>query len=133
MLEDDEAEDRPTFPDDPSVQHSHLARLLLRLKNVVVASNDPKEVVTMLEVLIVDVRLHFAAEEHTMERAEYPAIEEHRERHAKFVHHLETLQAECGTRGSGMAPAVAEQLENWFHDHEQTADAELLSFMATAR
>ena len=131
QLEDDEAEDRPTFPDDPSVQHSHLARLLLRLKHVASASNEPKEVSAMLDMLIVDVRQHFAAEEHTMERAEYPAIEEHRERHSKFVHHLERLQAECAERGGGLAPAVAEQLENWFNDHEQTADAELLSFLGT--
>ena len=32
--DDDESEDRPTFPDDPSVQHGHLAGLLSRLERL---------------------------------------------------------------------------------------------------
>ena len=129
---EDEGGDRPTFPDDPSVQHSHLARLLVRLKAVSVA-NDPGEVCRMLDLLASDVRQHFASEEYMMERMDYSLIDEHRERHAKFIHHLERLQAECGDVGGSLAPAVAEQLENWFHDHEHTADADLLSFLTTPR
>jgi len=133
MLDDDEAEDRPTFPDDPSVQHGHLARLLARLKETVAAGAEAGEVCQALAVLVADVRQHFDSEEYSMDRAEYPLRDEHRERHAKFLHHLESVRAECGKEERGLAPAVAEQLENWFFDHEQTADAELLSYLRSSR
>lgn len=133
MLEDDEAEDRPTFPDDPSVQHGHLATSLSQLRRVVQAGSEPGVVCELMDRLLGDLRLHFAAEEHAMERGEYPQLEEHRERHHKFLRHVEAVRADCADRSKGLSPVVAEQLENWFHDHEQTADAELRAHFGVPR
>ncbi|MBK7585573.1 MAG: hemerythrin family protein [Myxococcales bacterium] len=133
MLGDDEAGDRPTFPDDPSIQHGHLAGLLARLKAIVSAEHEPRQVFELLHVLLTDVRQHFAAEEHTMDRLEYPLLEEHRERHSKFLRHLETVETETRALKAGLSAAVATQLENWFHDHEQTADADLLAYLRSNR
>ncbi len=133
MLDDDEVQERPTFPDDPTVQHGHLARSLTTLQNAVKASGDGRAVRQLLDHLIEDLRQHFAAEEHAMERAEDPQLDDHRERHHKFLLHLERVRADAGEHASGFSPAVAEQVERWFHDHEQTADADLRAFLTRRR
>lgn len=122
-------EDRPTFPDDPSVQHRHLSRLLHRLKHAVRAQDGACD---LLALLIEDTQQHFASEEHMMERAEYPQFEEHCQRHAKLLGHLESLRSECKTRNIALTPAVADQLHNWFVDHELTSDADMLAFLGLA-
>jgi hemerythrin-like metal-binding protein len=131
MLCDDD-EDRPTFPDDPAVQHENLARLLLRLEQLACADAEGRGICELLSALLGNAALHFAAEEHAMERAEYPDLEEHRNRHAKLMRHIEQLRSECEARGGKLSPAIAEQLQKWFDDHEQTADAEMLSFLGIA-
>lgn len=133
MLEDDDGEDRPTFPDDPSVQHSQLATALAQLKRAARAGGDPRGVCSLLGALIEDLRQHFAAEEYAMERDDYPHTEDHREGHRKFLRHIERVRAECVDGNKGLAPVVAEQLENWFHDHEQTADADLRAHLVATR
>lgn len=122
-------EDRPTYPDDPTLQHKNLGRLLHRLQHASRAG-DP-EACAVLETLIEETQQHFASEEHAMERAEYPQLDDHCQRHAKLLAHLELLGAECRTRNI-LSPAVVDQLHNWFVDHEQTADAELLAFLGFA-
>jgi hypothetical protein len=44
-----------------------------------------------------------------------------------------SVRAECVDGNKGLAPVVAEQLENWFHDHEQTADADLRAHLGATR
>lgn len=133
MLLDDESEDRPTFPDDPTVQHGHLAGLLMRLARLTSAPHEAPQVQALLDVIITDVSQHFAAEEHSMERTGYPQLDDHRARHGKLMRHLETLRAENAAGGRPLVPAVAEQLVNWFRDHEQTADSEMQAFVRAGR
>ncbi len=137
LLDDDDAdgesEDRPTFPDDPSVQHGHLAGLLSRLERLTSTQHGLPQVQSLLEVIISDVSQHFAAEEYAMGRAGYPQLDDHRLRHGKLLRHLETLREENVSGGGPLVPAVAQQLVNWFRDHEHTADAELQAFMRSGR
>ena len=130
---DDDGDDRPTYPEDPSTHHPRLAQLIRELKSVAASGASGEEQAKRLDTLLVELRYHFDAEEGAMERARYPLIEEHRDHHAKFITHVEAVCRECSERTTGLIPSVIEQLENWFFDHEQTADAELLSFLRSPR
>ena len=121
--------DRPTYPDDPAMQHRHLSRLLHRLQQAARTQDGGCE---LLDLLVEDAQQHFASEEHLMERAEYPQFEDHCQRHAKLLGHIEALRQECKSGNISLTPAVADQLHNWFVDHELTADADMQAFLRLA-
>ncbi len=130
---DDEADDRPTFPDDPSGQHGPLSAQIEMLGRLVARKGSGRELEKLLDALIESFRHHFAAEEQAMERGEYALLEDHRDSHTKFMGHLEALRRESRGRGSRPSAAVVEQLKNWFDDHTQTADADALKFLGYPR
>jgi hemerythrin len=130
VVDDD---DRPTFPDDVAAQHAHLARLLVELRERASHGATGGDLCKLLDSLATDVADHFAAEEKLMERGGYPHLDQHREQHAKFLSHIETLTRDCAQRTAGLHRSIIQQLEDWYHDHQHTADAEALRFLGVGR
>jgi len=127
---DDELDDeRPTFPDDLAAQHAHLERLLVELREHASQGASGVDLCKLLDSLATDVGDHFAAEEQLMERGGYPHLEQHRDQHEKFLSHIDSLVRDCSQRTAGLPRSIIQQLEDWYHDHQHTADAEALRFL----
>ncbi|MEZ4221501.1 MAG: hemerythrin family protein [Polyangiaceae bacterium] len=118
-------DDRPTFPDDPATQHSHLSRLILELGAAVYACEPVGALDFLARGLLDDAREHFRAEEEVMQETGYPALDEHRQQHTSLLARIEVIRNSfsSGASSSGMTELAAA-----FSLHEQTMDEEMLRY-----
>ena len=124
-----EHRERPTLPDGIKAQHTHLAALVREVREAHDRGVAWAELAVMLDELLDHVRGHFEHEEEEMEKAGYPELAEHRGYHQAFLRRIEVLRAECDRRETELMSVVAELLENWFRNHERTADRHVMQFL----
>ncbi len=84
----------------------------------------------MLDALIDTVREHFEDEERQMQDAKFPMLEEHRKNHETFLRRLHVLREECDRRETELMSVFMDLLDNWFKNHERTADGLVLEYLA---
>jgi hemerythrin len=58
---------------------------------------------------------------------------EHRKNHETFLRRLRILRAECDRRETELMSVFMDLLDNWFKNHERTADGLLLDYLAKQR
>jgi hemerythrin len=112
--------------------------LFQRIGQLLDASRDRRsrdEVVRLLEFLGAYVVDHFAAEERTMEEAEYPRLEGHRGEHRQFVKELEILRHELKSEGPSnlFVIRVGNRVTEWLREHIYRTDRTLGVFLKERR
>ena len=110
-------------------QHRHLATLVERLRRAHEGGKSWEDLARMLDVLMEDVKGHFASEEAAMERGSYPRLAEHQQAHRLFVRRIHALRLECDRRQTELMSVLTELLESWFKHHEATLDRHAMEFL----
>lgn len=106
--------------------------MVSRLREAEAAGAPWTDLASQIDHLLEHVRGHFATEEDEMERAKYPKLEEHRHLHQTFMRRLQVVRDECDRRETELMSLFTELLENWFKNHERTADQHVLEFLGFA-
>jgi hemerythrin len=65
---------------------------------------------------------HFAAEEALLERYGYPALDQHREEHKKFIARVNKFRDDLDQGGGTSSVAVLEFLKDWLARHIKQTD-----------
>ena len=103
-------------------QHRQLVVLVNRLDFAVKANDGVRELWNLAAELTLQTRLHFLDEEMIMEGAQYPALAEHRFRHAEFTEGLLRLQKQLKfNRSDHFRQIVRYELE-WITKHLEDSD-----------
>lgn len=122
-----------TAQDGIVAEHGELAALISEVRKSHAQGATWDELARMLDELVETVRTHFESEENQMERAAYPLLVEHRKNHETFLRRLRILRAECDRRETELMSVFMDLLDNWFKNHERTADELLLEYLARHR
>jgi len=106
----------------PMMDDAHKA-MIQEMANLMTASDS--EFGSSLFSLIAEIERDFCGEEAMMEDINFPALQSHREQHARVLsalHHVvpEVMQGNCAS-----ARKVIELLPQWFLFHQATMDAAL--------
>ncbi len=114
-------------------EHGELATLISRVRKSHAAGATWDELARMLDELVETVRSHFESEEQQMAKAAYPLLAEHANNHETFLRRLRILRAECDRRETELMAVFMDLLDNWFKNHERTADELLLEYLEKNR
>jgi hemerythrin-like metal-binding protein len=114
-------------------EHTELAALISSVRRSHAAGASWEDLARMLDELVATVRAHFTSEEQQMERAAYPMLVEHRKNHETFLRRLLILREECDRQQTELMAVFMDLLDNWFKNHERTADGLLLEYLSKQR
>lgn len=112
-------------------QHGEIAALIKELREAHAAGASWTDLAQRLDRLIGVVHEHFEGEQHAMNGASYPLLVEHSQNHDTFLRRLGVLRAECDRRETELMSVFMDLLDNWFKNHERTADQLVLDYLAT--
>ena len=90
------------------------------------------EAIKMLEYMADYTEFHFAAEEKLQESVEYPALDEHREKHDEFrkvVEELHEMLEEEEGPSQRFVEAVQKNVVDWLYTHIRTYDCSVATYM----
>jgi diguanylate cyclase (GGDEF)-like protein/hemerythrin-like metal-binding protein/PAS domain S-box-containing protein len=103
-------------------QHARLVALLNHISNAVKTGQEAKQIMALLDELVVFTRHHFATEEQLMDRYGYPDALAHRQEHRKLVEDLLGIQRQFD-RVSLML--TLQSLKEWLRKHIDGDDRRL--------
>ena len=113
-------------------QHKELIGKIDDLLTFCEESKEKVKAIKMLGYLAEYTEFHFAAEEKLQEELSYPAIEEHKKKHAEFKKTIEELhdmlEEEEGPTEEFVF-AVRKNVVNWLFEHIQKMDQELAVYV----
>jgi len=122
-----------TLPEGILAQHGELSSLIAGVRQAHAQGASWPDLARMLDGLIETVQAHFDSEEGEMARVAFPMLDEHRANHDTFVRRLQVLRAECDRRETELMALFMDMLDNWFKNHERTADQHVLDYLAGHR
>ncbi|UCD62798.1 MAG: hemerythrin family protein [Candidatus Zixiibacteriota bacterium] len=106
-------------------QHRDIFRLINRVHQALASETTTEKTGDILTQLMTDVRGHFADEEKVMERAAYPLLPKHRQKHQELMATLKPLMARCGENGNIVATRLLAFLKDWWQKHILEDDARI--------
>jgi hemerythrin-like metal-binding protein len=121
----------PALPAGLVAQHSALAALIADVRAAHARGASWEDLAKKLDILVATVTEHFVSEEREMSQAHYPMLVEHAKNHETFLRRLKILRAECDKRETELMAVFMDLLENWFKNHERTADELVLEHLAS--
>ena len=90
------------------------------------------EAIKMLEYMADYTEFHFAAEEKLQEEVDYPALDEHKEKHDEFrkvVEELHEMLEEEEGPSEKFVEAVQKNVVDWLYKHIRTYDCSVATYM----
>jgi hemerythrin len=103
-------------------QHGVLMDTLHDIRQAVLQGAGRERVTRELSRLLEFTRQHFLSEERLLEHMGFPALEQHREAHAKMIEKFERL-LESAKHGNGaQMQAAAAAPHEWFAEHVEQLD-----------
>jgi hemerythrin-like metal-binding protein len=120
----------PALPAGIVAQHSALAALISDVRAAHARGATWEDLAKRLDALVATVKEHFDSEEQEMAQARYPLLVEHAKNHETFLRRLRILREECDRRESELMAVFMDLLENWFKNHERSADELVIEYLA---
>ena len=113
-------------------QHQALIQHMNDVGGAIEDCAGEREIARTLSFLLEYTDFHFSAEEEHMRSSNYPALDEHRQKHEEFKKTLARLEQEYLEEGA--TKLLAESLEtllwNWLVNHIQTVDRAFGGYLA---
>jgi hemerythrin-like metal-binding protein len=113
--------------------HRKLVDLVNAFFQAMQSGQDRGQVSQAMRALLAYTGEHFAREEAEMERIQYVAVLAHKAEHTKLLKQLVELKQMLDAGGRMNAPAVAEFLSAWLHNHILTTDMKLAAALKQSR
>jgi hemerythrin-like metal-binding protein len=105
-------------------QHKHLISMLNQLHDTFDEESKPKAVRSVLNGLLVYVKIHFWQEERLMQAHHFPGLEAHRREHEALVERTDELAARFKDGETTLGPEILYFLKKWIREHIQGSDME---------
>jgi hemerythrin-like metal-binding protein len=119
---------RPRWVREIDLQHERLAQTIHRLHQALRQDPGTPQVQETIQFLRRYVDEHFALEEHTMARLNYPKLETHRAEHRRLAARVQELGFRVDSGDASVALDLSLLLFRWFKDHIQQDDEEFVAF-----
>ena len=94
------------------------------------------EAIKMLEYMADYSNFHFAAEEKLQDEADYPALDEHKEKHNEFrrtVDELHEMLEEEEGPSDAFVEAVNRNVKEWLFGHIKTYDRDMAAYIVNSQ
>ena len=98
-------------------QHKHLVGMINGLVEVMKRGSQPDELEALLQDLLEYTRYHFETEEKMMARANFPGLEEHRQKHTAMRAEVGRLLADAGSKNATSSMKLMNFLKSWLVKH----------------
>ena len=109
--------------------HEKLVGLFNRFEDAV-QRNQGRSIIAETVCALADYAMsHFTREEHVMLRHRYPAYEEHKALHDRFLEELSTLAGAVEERPDDISGELLDFFKVWIVDHLMTADQDLSDYI----
>lgn len=103
-------------------QHGVLMDTLHDIRQAVVQGAGRERVIKELSRLLEFARQHFLSEERLLDQMGFPALDHHRESHARLLQQLESLLERVRHGNAAQIHAAAVAPREWFTDHIEQLD-----------
>jgi hemerythrin-like metal-binding protein len=98
--------------------HRALFNLIDRLNDAVLERNEHELIGEVLNSLLDYTKMHFAAEERLMHKADFPGLPQHKEAHDMLVAQVQELQRRHKQKDSALAVEISQfMLKDWLVKH----------------
>jgi hemerythrin len=98
--------------------HRTLFKLIDRLNDAVLEKNEYELVGEVLGSLLDYTKMHFAAEEHLMQKADFPGLEQHKKAHDRLVAQVQELQRRHKGGDSKVTTEISQfMMKDWLLSH----------------
>jgi hemerythrin len=110
-------------------EHRSLFALAQRLYEAMAAGQARERLGDILFELLRYTRVHFAHEEHLMERHAYPRLSGHRRQHHDLTDRVQDFHARFVSGETGLGLDLLQFLRTWLDEHIATSDAHLAAWL----
>ncbi len=110
-------------------QHRQLVKILNELHQAMRAGSQPRELMRVMEELILYTKYHFATEERLMAEASYPALPSHKQKHLALTAKVEEYAAEVLKGRATVSLTILQFLKDWLNRHILGTDREFAEFV----
>jgi hemerythrin len=114
-------------------QHRRLVGIINDLHETLMQGGDPDQVLRVLNDLVAYTQYHFRFEEQMMERAGYPATEDHKRVHRAMEGQVEKFHAEVVAHKAGAPLKLAAFLKDWLNKHILETDMRYSGYLNRRR
>lgn len=110
-------------------QHQELFRMVNDLHDAMVANKAREVLMPTLEKLAKYTMEHFRSEEGLMTKISYPAISEHRHKHAELTREVKDLMEKYRSGKAVLSITLSNFLANWLRHHIKEDDMALIKYV----
>ena len=110
-------------------QHRRLLEIINGLHEAMLMGGKPDALKAVIDELVGYTRYHFGYEEQMLERAGYPALEEHKRKHRAMVAQVEGFVGEIASGKASVSLKLMNFLKAWLTHHIRETDQNYSSHM----
>ncbi|MFZ5929071.1 MAG: bacteriohemerythrin [Acidobacteriota bacterium] len=110
-------------------QHRQLVRILNELHQAMLAGSQPRDLMRVMEELLLYTKYHFTTEERLMAEAGYPGRKGHRREHQGLTARVEEYADQVLKGRASVSLSVLQFLKEWINGHLLGADREFAEFV----
>lgn len=114
-------------------QHRQLVKILNELHQAMLAGSHPRDVMRVMEELILYTKYHFNTEERLMAEAGYPGAARHRQKHQALTAKVEEFASEVLKGRATVSLSVLQFLKDWLNKHILGTDKEFAEFVKSRK
>ncbi len=107
-------------------QHKKLIEIINKASMVEISSNNPKDVLAILDQMTEYILKHFETEEHYMREFNFPGLESHRNEHIDFTNTTIDYKIRAVGGDYKIINEIIEYLMEWIVNHIQVIDRQYI-------
>jgi hemerythrin-like metal-binding protein len=114
-------------------QHKQLVKILNELHQAMLAGSQTRDLVRVMEELILYTKYHFNTEERLMAEAGYPGLARHKQKHQALTAKVEEYAAEVLKGRATLSLSILQFLKDWLNKHILGTDKEFAEFVRSRK
>lgn len=114
-------------------QHKQLVKILNELHQAMLAGSQRKDLIRVMEELILYTKYHFTTEERLMAEAGYPSLALHKQKHQALTAKVEEYASDVLKGRTTISLSILQFLKDWLNRHILGTDREFAEFVKARR
>lgn len=114
-------------------QHRQLVKILNELHRAMLAGSQPRDMMRVMEELILYTKYHFTTEERLMDEFAYPGAALHKQKHQALTAKVEEYAEEVLKGRATVSLSILQFLKDWLNKHILGTDMEFARFVQSRK
>lgn len=114
-------------------QHRQWVKILNELHQAMLGGSQPRDLMRVMEELILYTKYHFSTEERLMAEAGYPGAARHKQKHQALTAKVEEYAGEVLKGRAAVSLSILQFLKDWLNRHILGTDKEFAEFVKARR